>query len=382
MSVLSNRYFKAKPPTTSGYQRPADWLTLPEVTDTDDTFVGLYAIFPSGNNFAAFRFTTDTGDYQVDWGDGTVTTHASNTVAEHTYDYSTYDPTDTTLSSRGYKQAIIVVTPLTGGLETMNLDFRRTTTPAQNQPYATGFLDVVFSLPNCLASLQPIEFQTNSNVRHRYLEQVRGLNFGNATGLNRMFLNLDSLQNVVIENTPNITSTLFMFTGCRSLQSVPLFDTSNVTNWSNMFQNCVSLQSVPLFDTSNATNMNLLFTGCTSLQSVPLFDTSSVAAFGQTFNGCRSLQEIPALDTSSATSMGSFALNCNSLDRTDIVCPVSVVFSSCQLSQAELVNIFNNLVDRSATTAANINITGNWGASALTTAERDIALDKNWTITG
>jgi hypothetical protein len=80
--------------------------------------------------------------------------------------------------------------------------------------------------------------------------------------------------------------------------------------------------------------------------------------------------------------MGSFALNCNSLDRTDIVCPVSVVFSSCQLSQAELVNIFNNLVDRSATTAANINITGNWGASALTTAERDIALDKNWTITG
>jgi len=412
----------------AGWQRPADWLTLPEVTDTDDTFVGLYAIFPSGNNFAALRFTTDTGDYQVDWGDGTIDTVASNVVAEHTYDYSTYDPTDATLSTRGYKQAIIVVTPVSGELRTANFQFRRTTTPAQNQPYATGFLDCVLSMPNAV-SAQNIVFG-GTTVRHFYCEQFTIKNIGSTNNLLSLFSNCFQLQSVPLFDTSgvsdmrqvflncisiqeipaldtssaqNITS---MFNGCNALRTVPLFDTSNVTNMTQMFANCDTLQSVPLFDTSNVTDMLQMFNGCNALKSVPLFDTSGVTNMQQTFNACnslqsvplfdtsnvtnmqqvfgacQSLQEIPALDTSNVTNMANFATGCNSLDRTDIVCPVSVTFSNCQLSQAELVNIFNNLVDRSATTAANINITGNWGASALTTAERDIALDKNWTITG
>ena len=60
----------------------------------------------------------------------------------------------------------------------------------------------------------------------------------------------------------------------------------------------------------------------------------------------------------------------------------TVSFANCQLSRDALVEIFTNLVDRSSTTSANINITGNWGATALSTADRDIALNKNWTITG
>jgi surface protein len=404
MSVLSNRYFKAKPPTPSGYQRPSDWLTLPTVTDTDDTFVGLYAIFPSGNNFAAFRFTTDTGDYQVDWGDGTIDTVASNVVAEHTYDYSTYDPTDATLSSRGYKQAIIVVTPVSGELRTANFQFRRTTTPAQNQAYATGFLDCVLSMPFADSGASIVFGGTT--VRHSYCEQFSIKEFGNCTILSNLFNACGALQSLSLADTNNVNAMTGMFNSCNALQSVPLFDTSNVTIMTNMFLLCRSLQTVPLFDTSNVTNMTNMFNGCQSLQSVPLFDTSSVEVFNQMFiscnslqsvplfdtssatsfnsmfNGCISIQEIPAFNTSSVTNMINFASGCNSLDRTDIICPVSVTFSNCQHSQAELVNIFNNLVDRSATTAANINISGNWGASALTTAERDIALNKNWTITG
>jgi hypothetical protein len=80
--------------------------------------------------------------------------------------------------------------------------------------------------------------------------------------------------------------------------------------------------------------------------------------------------------------MPNFAINCVSMSKTDIVCPVTVVFTNNQLSQAELVNIFNNLLDRTSLAAANINITGNYGAAALTVPEREIATDKNWTITG
>jgi surface protein len=377
-------YIKARTtgptPPSSGWQRPVDWLTLPTVTNTDDTFVGLYAIFPSGNNFASFRFTTDTGDYQVDWGDGTIDVVASGTVAEHTYDYSTYDPTDSTLSSRGYKQAIIVVTPVSGELRTANFQIRRTTTPAQNQSYATGFLDCVLSMPFADSGASIVFGGTT--VRHGYVEQFDLLNSGGCTSMFAMFNSCTSMQSVPLFDTSNVENMTNMFLLCRSLQTVPLFDTSNVENMTNMFNGCQSLQSVPLFDTSNVQIFNQMFISCQSLQSVPLFDTSSATSFNAMFNGCQSLQEIPALDTLSVTNMVNFAVGCNSLDRTDIICPVSVTFSNCQLSQAELVNIFNNLVDRSATTAANINISGNWGASALTTAERDIALDKNWTITG
>jgi hypothetical protein len=49
------------------------------------------------------------------------------------------------------------------------------------------------------------------------------------------------------------------------------------------------------------------------------------------------------------------------------------------LSAPELVEIFNNLV---TTTGQTITISGNWGASLLTPAERAIATGKGWTITG
>ena len=47
-----------------------------------------------------------------------------------------------------------------------------------------------------------------------------------------------------------------------------------------------------------------------------------------------------------------------------------------------LVEIFTNLTNRTATTSATIDITGNWGSSALTSADRAIATNKNWVITG
>ena len=60
----------------------------------------------------------------------------------------------------------------------------------------------------------------------------------------------------------------------------------------------------------------------------------------------------------------------------------TVGFANCQLGVTQLVEIFTNLVDRSLTTSATITISNNWGASALTPAERAIATNKNWLIVG
>jgi surface protein len=461
------------PPPPAGWTRPADWLTMPAIKTTDNDIAILYAVWDNDSNYAAFRCTTSAGDYDVDWGDGTTTSHASNTTAEHQYDYATYDTGNATLSTRGYKQAIIRITPATGTLATFSSNFRYT---GQNQIYATGFLDVLLSMPSATSGAS-ISFN-GSLVNHRYMEQVHILNSGGMTSaqsmfngclslqsvplfdtssvtnminmftsclalqsvplldtssvtnmtsfafncfslqsvplfdtssvtnmfnmfngcsslqtvplfdtssvttMQSMFISCSSLQSVPLLDTSSVTTMQSMFNGCRSLQSVSLFDTSSVTNMQDMFNTCSSLQSVPLFDTSSVTNISSMFISCSSLQTVPLFDTSSVTTMANMFNGCIALQKIPTFVTTNVTNMTSFALSCFSMSKTNIVCRVSVGFNNNQLSQAELVNIFNNLLDRTGLAAANINITGNYGAAALTVPERAIATLKNWTITG
>ena len=284
--------------------RPSDWLPMPtNITSADQIFVGLHAVFESGQNYCAFLFTTSAGQYQVDWGDGTVTLHNSNTIAQKNYDYSTIS--NSTICSRGYKQVIIKVTPVSGNLLTCNFQQRFVTTPVQNQIYATGFLDCILSMPNG-------NFITFGGglIRHSYVERFDVKTIG------------------------------------------------NVTNMSQMFNGCTSLQSVPLFNTQNVTTMQQMFFSCTSLNFIPNFNTALV------------------------TNFTNFANGCNSLDRCTTIFRNSVGLQNCQLSKDALVEIFTNLTDRTSKTSATIDITGNWGATALTPTDRLIATNKNWTITG
>ncbi len=498
---MSDLYIKVQgavaPP--SEWERPSEWSAMPSVTATDDTFVGLHLVSPSGSNFVAFTFTTDTGDYQVDWGDGNTDIVSSNTQAQHQYDFTNV-ALNGTLTSYGYKQAIITVTPVSGELRTANFQKRYSTSPTILYAYTSGFLDCILSMPNAntgasiifggttiyhracerfdiktignatsmlnmfntCTSLQSVPLFDTSNVTTMQsmfsacillqtiplfntsnvttmlsmftscyllqtiplfdtsnvtnmqsmfyfcysLQSVPLFNTSNVTTMYNMFYSCSSLQSVPLFDIPNLTVMRGMFDTCTSLQSVPLFDTSNVTNMQNMFDTCRTLHTIPLFDTSNVTTMQNMFQSCTSLQTIPLldtsnvtdmknmlnacvllqtiplFDTSNVTTMYAMFQNCHSLQEVPALDTTSITIQTNQFYLCYSLYKTDIICRKSVRFERSLLSQSELVNIFNNLIDLTGLTSQNINITRCWGASALTVGERQIATDKNWTITG
>jgi surface protein len=392
------------PKTNIGaWVRPSDWLAMPTVTSAEQKFVGLHAVFPEGNNFCAFLFR---GAYTVDWGDGVVENVADNVKAEHVYDYASIS--NATLTSRGYKQVIVTVTPQVGqNLTTINFQQRYT---GQNQAYATGWLDVTGSFPNAGAGTSVLF--GGVTVAHRYVEQVTWLTIGACTNCNAMFRECSSLQSVPLFNTASVTDMASMFNACRSLRSVPLFNTSIVTNFNSSFTNCSSLLTVPLFNTSSVISMNSMFSGCGALKFVPLFVTSIVTDMGAMFSSCVSLSHIPIFNTVSVTSFAgaffgcaslnalpvfstasitttagsdfgsTFAQNCNSLDRCQMVFARTVGFASCQLGVTALVEIFTNLVDRSATTSATITITANWGAALLTAGQRDIAISKNWLITG
>ena len=55
---------------------------------------------------------------RLDWGDGNITLHNSGTIAQCQYNYASVG--NSTLTSRGYKQVIIKVTPISGNLLTCN----------------------------------------------------------------------------------------------------------------------------------------------------------------------------------------------------------------------------------------------------------------------
>jgi surface protein len=254
----------------STWTRPSDWLTLPTLTDSDEKVVGLHAIFPE-SNFCSLKCT---GDYTVDWGDGTVENYASGVQAYHQYDYATYDVANATLCSRGYKQAIVTITPQSGRALSAVYLHCKPNQSGLNTPQS-GFLDVAIAgadiwdltigVQNSGSSMQVV---TVHNI-----EQVK-LYSNSITNLSRLFYGCNRLQSVSVFNTSAVTNMSNMFYGCNAIISIPITSASGVTSstyQSNMYNSCTSLRSISTigfkysFSVSGSmlgpTALNTLYTG-------------------------------------------------------------------------------------------------------------------------
>ena len=381
----------------AGYQRPADWLTLPTLTAGEQRIVGLHAVYNAGSNFCAF---TVRGACTIDWGDGSAPEDvADNVVAEHNFVYA--DLGAGTLSTRGYRQAIVSITMQ--GAETLtSADFTPTHTQAGLQNYSTQWLDV--AIVGSSVTVAKFGYSTREN---RMMEKFDYTGAHSITSMNNMFercYSLRSLPSSLV--TIGVTSTLYMFRFCYSLQTVPSeWDVSGVQNMQGMFWDCYSLQTVPSeWDVSGVQNMSYMFYHCYSLQSVTSgWDTSAVTSMGSMFSYCYSLQSVPSgwdtgavtnmrnmfyncyslqsvpsgWDTSAATNMGVMFYNCYSLQTAPLAgTVVDISYASCKLGRVEMVAIFTAL----GSAAKTITITNNWGVADLTAADRLIATNKGWTI--
>jgi len=58
----------SEPDELPPWQRPADWLELPQIAAGEQKLVGLFAVYPGPGNVLALRAA---GNFLVDWGDGT-----------------------------------------------------------------------------------------------------------------------------------------------------------------------------------------------------------------------------------------------------------------------------------------------------------------------
>ena len=351
------------------WQRPSDWITFTEPTASEQKVVGTVAVFDQDSNYLALLVTiTDGTQYTVDWGDGTTSDHNSGDVAEKNYTWASIS--SGTVTSKGYRQAIVTITPKTAGKTFATLQLsRRNTALTSNTSTTSPWLDIAVSAPNAtdIYFLYANNGLVTDRLRCSMLEQVKIIS-SNITNPSGIFRNMPVLQNATFNSNSAITTTeaMFqdclslviapsmstnsivrtesMFNGCRSLRVVPLYNTQNVTNSVTMFNNCYALESVPLFNFASLTTATSMFSGCTNLQSVPLFNFSALTNGLSMFNGCSALKTVPLFNFSALTNASSMFNNCISLETVPLFNTASVtnmqnMFSLC--SNLVSVPLFN-----------------------------------------
>ena len=236
------------PPSGAGgaWVRPSDWLALTTPDISEQKIVGLHAVLP-GNNWVAFTLS---GAYTVDWGDGVTENFAAGVTAYRNLAWSSYDTS--TLTARGYRQAIITITPQSGHNITSWNFLVKHNQPGLANGYSTGWLDMRLCTPHVTSRTYS---GSAGQVWHRMIEKWQQI------------------------DTSAVTSAYQMFYGCSSLQSVTL-DTSAVTSTSSMFSGCSSLQSVILTGLTRGVSVAYASLSSTALDA--LYTSLGTAAGSQT----------------------------------------------------------------------------------------------------
>lgn len=296
--------------TPEPYVRPVDWLPIDHlVSNGDQKIVILVAVFEEGN----FVGLECTGNYTVDWGDGTVVNTASGSDSYHQYDWN-YSGFSGTLTSRGYKQAILTITPQVGqNLTLARLNKKNLAQAGLPNGYTHPWLDIKMSAP--LMSQLRIGTGITSDPIPKLLEQFDWIGTNALTSCINIFNNAYSLKQV--KNIDTSLSTIFqsMFANCYELEHIPNLNTSLGTTTNTMFLNCYKLKSVPSFNFTNVTNFQSTFNGCISIVEFPNFNCNLGTTFTSMFESCKSMLKNPAIITNPSLTknfQGMFA-NCNAM---------------------------------------------------------------------
>lgn len=334
--------YNAKPT----YSRPSDYIAIPSISSAEQKVALLVAVYNNNSNFLAF---TISGNCTVDWGDGVIENFSAAAAASHTYNYTTFDPSNTTLTSQGFKQALVIITPQAGqNLTSLNFQTRHPSANI-NTHYTQPIVELYISCPS-LTALTIGTTSTATTVYPRLAEYANLINVGNVSNLGSCFRTMGIKKCDIGKTSALLTTVASMFNGCNALQTVTFnseTNTSGLTNTSAMFASCFSLTSVPFFDTSNVTDMGSMFVNCYSLTSVPLFNAAKVTTTASMFSGCFNLVSVPLFNTAAVTTMASMFLNCYNLkfvplfNTSSVTSTVSMLQGCASLTTVPLFNTAN-----------------------------------------
>lgn len=310
-SISSNVTFGVQTNAAAGNSTPSPSLT--ELQDTITT-VGMQTVYAeTGLTTLTSTITSSAWAYiavelqtyssencTVNWGDGNTDTVYGNSTATHTYLYGSL--ASNTLSSKGYRQAIVTITPNSNS-SLRAVDINRS--GYGTLVYNARWLDVAIAGP--YLTKFSVGKSTNK-VQWRSLERVRILNSKHNSWAYQ-FATCVALRAFSVKSSISVYFTNYMFLTCYSLQSLSLFDTSNVVDMSYMFSGAIGLSTIPCLNTSSVKNMYGMFNGCTSLKNVPLLNTSSVKVMSYMFQNCTSLTSVPEFDVTNVGYVNAVLLS-------------------------------------------------------------------------
>lgn len=387
------------------YTRPEEWLDLPTLTQGDEIIHMLVKVYEEGGNWLGLNIE---GDYTVDWGDGTVENFGSGVVSEHDIQWS--GVSSSTLTSFGYRQAIVTITPQSGSSLT---EISAASAPS-DPTNINNVVDIRMAAPNMVdmtqafstvyVNLELFEFvgtnmvdKVGSTFGSCYnLRKVTQFDMSNATLFDSTFTGCNSLIEVPDMKITNPVRIALMFRNCNELEYIPPMDCTTVTTSNNAFEGCYKLKNNPVYNTQNITNMANMFNACANLTYVSI-DISSATLVDGLFRNCDAIQKVELLngDTGTITSTGFMFWNCVALTEvtpfdTSNSTNMTYMFNNCGVNDISWVNVtsactnlqyafHSNYIDKLPET---IDISGLNSTSDLTFMNRGSRARKLPTFTG
>ena len=268
----------------SPWTRPSDWIALPSITSSDNKVVGIVAVYSTDGKPNTLTLSAS-GNYTIDWGDGTIENYSSSTVCSHTYTYATCGGT---LSSLGYKTCAFTLTMQSG----------QSFTSFNGNPNTYTNYNSILDIAISGSSLSSVSF---SYPLYK-CQRAQILRFAGSY-LSSVFANCGNLHVCTIQNCSSVTNAQYLFMYCSKLESFDCSGLPNLTNAMYMFEYCVNISTVNVSALTKVTGAINMFNNCAHLRSIIGF--SSLVTVQTAQNMFASCYSLTSLDLSGFSSFQS-----------------------------------------------------------------------------
>lgn len=342
-----------------GWYRPLDRPDKP--TMQDNTILMLFGVGKNSPNDIGFLIVCP-GNYKVDWGNGDITIHTTNTIAYYMYDY---DSVDAPANIQGYKFIWITITPyLTGNITTINLD--RTHIDRVGNYQTVQVFELYIQCP----LLRIFNMGTSSATPKYRLCNIFSLDINDIIGIQSgvcyEWSNLKIIEKLYLVKATSIT---YFLQGCYSynqklttdiIYDNSLFDKLTSSAFYNSFYN----QPFPQDVTFKMASSQFFYGNSVYNHTLTVDLAGRTANISATFigTGCYGLKGLRLLN------MG--------------LVHTSLTISNSSLDREALIALGSDLPDRTETTPLTWTITNCFGAAHFTPEDRYNVLIKNITIVG
>ena len=284
--------------TGEAWAPPSDWQDISQTATNE-----IKLLVADTNLTYAFKCTTSSGTYSINWGDGTTTSGiASNTQAQYTYTRGTG-----VACSRGYTTFVISIKPDTGNLTMFQV--AKHTLLTVNQHHDILYANIKNAI--YLTTAANMFYVSNGAFCARLESVIMPTSWGSITSCMGMFSRCYSLKSITLPTSWGSVDSIYqMFNYCFSLQQITMPTSWGSLNYANqVFYNCGSLQQITMPTSwGNVSEVFGMFQNCSSLQKI-ILPTSwgNVNNTSSMFATCNSLQQITM-----PTSLGNIT-NCSQM---------------------------------------------------------------------